>query len=442
MQRWFELESRRRMLWLPWIMVLGRTAAGLCGSIPSFTEFRQINEENFRAIQSGTIRMQYTQFNRVRREDLETEAQNMRSALEGYAAQIQKRDLPEAQKKSLIETMERNLVGRAQKKLEANQLESQSKSVRAYTFDLGTTKYRLDEKVTESTGSVPAHDRVIVTSAGMQVRYHPQVDEAVVDYFKSPVAKDLPAYLGVAPPANLGEIADDAVVARTVTLDGRELVVYEATRAGTSDGLRIYVDPQIGYRYRRIEFLKEGRILRTIVADRYEFFGGIPFPRFHEEKYLDADDKETARRATTMEVESAQFNQAIDPNVFRIQYTAHTLITDTKMGIRYQASPDLGTAELATVEDLAERGLEEKMRLDLLAQSRSGAGQALEANAPARPDTQENRASGGPAQSPVPGQAIGSGRPVFRILSLLTIVVLVLAVGGLLLRRGGRQENR
>jgi len=229
-----------------------------------------------------------------------------------------------------------------------------------YTFDLSVQKYKVDEEPADpNLYKQPIYSRmggrrIILSSKGTELRYSKEMNHAVVGDYANTLARTIPVYLGVISQRHFEEFPESInVTIFQDSLDGRDVLVYELKEPGRNDKLRIYADPAVGYRYRLIESFSDGKLVRKIIAKDYRFFDGIPLPSFHEDTIYRSDPNAPIKKTETIQVEVAQFNQVIDPKVFKIQFTTDSIITDAISGLRFKPCPDKSVK--LGVEDILER---------------------------------------------------------------------------------------
>lgn len=329
--------------------------------------FMQMQQEHYDAIKSGTIVMKYVEeYGDSPLERLAKEKERIQINFDLTKTSILKNPNYSSETRGkLIDELEQR-YHREIDSLVAPQ--PQKQMYRKYIFDLSVNKYRLDEKPL-GANSTEVHPRVIVTSEGTQIRYRTDIDQAVVDYFNNVVASDLPAYLGVVEPQKI-RVFPENVTTFEEEIDGKKVLVYDLMAPDRVNKLRIYVDPAIGYRYCQVEWFSRDKIMRKIVARNYKLFDGIPFPTFHEDIIYSKSADNPVQRKTTIEIETAQFNQIIEPELFKIQFTRDTIITDMKLKWRFKPFADEDIIPFE-VEDIVNKLLDTSVANKIAQKSRS-----------------------------------------------------------------------
>jgi len=321
---------------------------------PGFTAFMEMHEAHRNAVRTGMVRMRYTEYQFVpeaaRRCEWEKE--------EVKAKIFEAPNLSPEEKEAFVSEMERSFCEARPKYFLAS--ERTLDIYRDFIFDFSKGRFKLDEKPVDpdffDQWGVDL-DRVVLTlDDGTQVRYYRRFDQAVIhENAISDVAfmaEVQGAFLGVIGPRRL-EDAPNNVVVFASSLDGQEIVVYEITGSAGRDVLRIWVDPSVGYRYRKIEFLRDGKVVERITAKDYKFFDGIAFPIFHEDIVYRDDPNRPVRCKKTIQVLEAKFNQELDPNAFKISFTPNSKVTCQSPLITFRPCSE-GDCEL-TVKELLEK---------------------------------------------------------------------------------------
>jgi hypothetical protein len=197
-------------------------------------------------------------------------------------------------------------------------------------------RYRMEEELDRADPRNDSRLKTVVMSKGALVTYFPDIAQAVVDEQKNGVPQDMPIDLALLHPDQLSE-APSALKAEAPDVLDNGILRYEV-HGEESSSARIYVDPRLGHRCRKLEFLDGGVITRTVTADKFEFVNGIPFPTLcHETDY--SSDGASKIRDMLIEVESARFNVPVPPSDFRISFAPNTWVTHIRLNLRHLVNP-------------------------------------------------------------------------------------------------------
>jgi hypothetical protein len=324
------------------------------GSAVNFAAFMQIQQEHYDAIKTGWINLSYEE--EVFTSPEERLADQKERIIKNYELTQQS-----IMNNARIGSQEREQILSELKRRQEYELgslpmpEPKTTILRQYIFDLSSCNYRLEERpVNEASSSVKP--QIIVTSEGKQVRYRTDIDQAVIDYYKDKVANDLPAYLGIVEPKKL-KMFPANIRTYQDRMNDIDATVFELSTSDKASVLKIYADPSLGYRYRKVEWFSNNAVIREIVASDYRMYDGILFPAFHEDIIYNSSGKIEIKK--TIKVNSAGFNQPVDPGIFTIQYTPETIITDLKLKMRFK--PFVKEEDLEyTVDEIISKAIEHR----------------------------------------------------------------------------------
>ncbi|MCH9022896.1 MAG: hypothetical protein IID32_09030 [Planctomycetes bacterium] len=335
--------------------------AGVCRGIPlSFLEFQRINQVNHDLIQTGHIRVEVDVYQRRRVVDPALLAQQQQQWRKQEQAIRADPSLSAAQQEAQLKQVYPAYLRRWDREKMPETRRHVTETVR---FDQGILQFRTDIRMTNSWSP----DRVLRSMSfrfeGQIVRYDRDHDHLIIEYTNNKSPSTLPSRLGTIHPSQLYGIAEEDVVTRKAALEGHEVSVYDVQRE--HDRMVIYADPALGYRYRKIELFKEGRLAESISATDYRLFDDIALPTHHETKHFSIDKPNTPfwRRKTTRILQATALNQAIDPNVFEIAFTPTTVFQDLKLGLRYRpfaAREGPIVSSLKDIKAIIDAGIERK----------------------------------------------------------------------------------
>jgi hypothetical protein len=324
------------------------------GSTVDFATFMQMQQEHYDTIKTGWINLSYEEeaFASPEKRLVDQKERIVSNYELSKQSIVNNAQIGNEEKEQILSELKR----RQEHELASLAMpEPKTTTIRQYTFDLSSYSYRLEEKPVNDTSS-SVKPRIIVTSEGKQVRYRTDIDQAVIDYYKGKTASDLPTYLGIVEPEKLKMFPANIRMYQD-RINNVEVTVFELSTAGKADTLKIYADPSLGYRYRKIEWLSNNAVIREIVASDYRMYDGIPFPAFHEDTIYNSSGKMDTRK--TIKVNSAAFNQPIDAGIFTIQYTPETVITDLKLKMRFQPFVEEKDLEY-TVDEIINKVIEHR----------------------------------------------------------------------------------
>ena len=283
-------------------------------------------------------------------------------------------------------------------------------------------KYRINETLLTPTNLDNQRPSVLVISSENQVDYLRDSDIAVIADLKKGKVRKKNLFLGVVNPKHI-DFSGFNVNSETNKIDGHEVIAYELTIDGIDGMTKIYADPALGYRYRKVEYFNNGYLVRTLIAKDYKFFDGIPYPTFHERKDFEASPGNKLLKSETTQIQKASFNQKIDSDVFNIKFTTNTWITDLSLGMRFKpfVDFDLESLESLSIEDLTEIRLENKAKemIDKDIQRSQPQEEKVEAN-------NEDRIEGNMKSSDKPQKTIYKN--IYFIAGLVTFVFLIMVV--------------
>lgn len=331
----------------------------------SFYEFQQINQQNYDQVQSGNIQVHCNTYERKRLEDLQRRAAVEKEHYDRKRQEIETSDtMSEARQAAMLEQLEERR-SQTESDIDMDNLETWSEETRTYTFDLGTNQCRIDTQCL--TPGANDQSCIIVRSEGTQIQYFTKYDYGIVNHMKNPrVTRKMPCQFGTVTPKWFAGMSEDNVTTTTEVLDGHEVIVYDIV-VQDQFRTRLYVDPTLGYRYRKMEIFRDGHLIRSYRAQEYELFDGIPVPTVHEAASYEIGSESKPITTEKMNIRTAQLNHEIDPRAFRIGYTSKSKILDMTLGMLYQPFMDVDATDLApqSVEDVVATILDIKANTEI-----------------------------------------------------------------------------
>ena len=309
---------------------------GKCSGIDKidFPALLQIHKKQYDSVKTGYLSILYSEYEYFSDEELQSRTQQRRTDVERSIEQIrQDPNFTSQQKERFISQLEKGL---REGPLQIPQVNERKKELsREFTLDISAQKYKLVEKSLDPNDAGTIHPGITLTSERNQIRYRTDIDQAIVDHYDNDIMLNVPAYLGIIKPIEFREIPKEAAVSEN-TLDGSDVLAYEITSSVQGYKSRIYVDPAIEYRYRKIDIFRNDVVVEEITAKDYKRFGNMLFPTYYEESIYNIDKKHSLRKKTIIQVKDARFNIALDPNALKIKFTPNTTITDLKIGRVYK----------------------------------------------------------------------------------------------------------
>lgn len=133
-------------------------------------------------------------------------------------------------------------------------------------------------------------------------------------------------FLGVIDKALLSEDRNPTLT--KIDSDGESLLRIELTIEGqTVRKGTIECVPSLGYRFRRIEWRIDGRLIKETIADDYRDIDGVPYPFLYIERSFYEDGK--VRRETKYVIEDVRLGVDLSVNDFKVFVPSGTNFTDT-----------------------------------------------------------------------------------------------------------------
>jgi len=326
-----------------------------------FSFFRSVHEQSYNSIKTGSIKMRYKSYEFIPSQTLKYMLEREKESMEAAKLKFRKDpNLTESKRENLIRQVDAGF------QMQLRRLSVQERLVdvnRTLVFDKNSEKCKLEEQPSEPNISEPVFsdktlNRIVITlNDGTQYYYNKRADAITTNKINT-VAVELPfyfdAYLGLLRPAWFAELAERDV-SSTVSqgkLDGRKVIVVDLIEPERSFELKIYADPDIGYKYRKIESFIDGKLVELRKAKDYHLFNGIYFPMSHEYIVYGDDPNNPISKKEVVKVLNAEFNQLIDPNTFKIQCTTKTIFYQPELNLRFKLCPE--KASRLSVEKILE----------------------------------------------------------------------------------------
>ena len=361
-----------RLLWVPMALyAVAQVSAPVClaeENLADFETFVQLNQKNYKLIQTGMLSMRYAEYRFIPEQQLLQQREKAKTQAEQIKIRfLQDPNLSDKQRSNLIQQVQESYQ-RELKRLSVS--ERRMDLYRTLIFDVPAEKCKVEKEPADANVSEPVSmdeslRSVSLTSQdGIQINYRKDLDRGSIHTISISAAR-LPsyfgAYLGIITPRQFRDLpANHTVSVSEDNVDGRDVVVYEIAEIGRDTKLRIYADPAIGYRYRQIEGFHEGKVVSRTIAKHFRIVDGIAFPTFHENISYSADPNHPMSKKVTYQIRDMNFNRVINPDVFKIYCTTETVITHGELLLEFKPCPD-NSAKLG-VEEILEIALERKLQ--------------------------------------------------------------------------------
>lgn len=312
--------------------------SGQTVSVPlEFSAVLERNATNGASIQTGQLVCRYD-FDRVA--SLDTKAKLLSSFESMEKGILQDSTLTDAQRLERLSQVDRQM--RRAESGDFSAIERHESLNRIVTFDVNKGMYKQADEPLDPTmlirskppmESLDRHaapaDRfrtIILSNGRTYVYYNPDIASATVSgsaeiHFFVPML----GILGSAAPLQLNY---QSVRAQRGTIDGASVVLYDLIDGDRTT--RVFVDPQLDYRYRRIELRDKDVLIREITARDYVAFCATYYPTFHEDVTYNPDDAHSVATKETWRVLTAQFNSPIDPSAFEFLLDPASSVLDMR----------------------------------------------------------------------------------------------------------------
>jgi len=300
-----------------------------------FGTFLKANKANLEAVRTGKISSIYDETRRPNPNPEERE-----KALERMARQQRERlddrieKMPDDRKELLLRNIEERQARMKERLKEEMGSVQEFRLKRTTTFDLQAKRWRREEEPANPEGIVtefPPNPGATLTSRhmrtitvyedGKSVMYLPDANRLAPSSRDDDKPASFPLKsecLGVVSPDIIESFKDRPGRGEKGAIDGQDVVVYELADPESGDRMKVYADPAVGHRLRRIEFLVQDRLRRKIGAKDYKEFDGIPVPtRYESASYYDDADGTTMTQRSE-QIVSAELNIALAPDAFAI----------------------------------------------------------------------------------------------------------------------------
>ncbi len=130
---------------------------------------------------------------------------------------------------------------------------------------------------------------------------------------------------------------ENSPVISTMIKDNKELIKITVNNNEFGSTGTAVCDPALGYRFTRIEWKKDNRLLRETVAEDYRLIGDTAYPFYYSDKYYDPNGNVIIQ--TTYQIENISFRNEPQINDFKIFVPQGTEITDTVISMKVFDNP-------------------------------------------------------------------------------------------------------
>ena len=299
----------------------------------SLADVRQIHEEHFNLIRSGTITYILTEEQYPTEEESRERAEKRREKRQAMAQEMMDRHKESSEKvRRQIEEQAARLLAEPPA---ATVVEPDIKRIQVW-FDRDSDQKRREMTPLNSLG-VPKEDQsdpsnrtqFRVSGPKSFIQYVDRCGSAVIFPRHSRSGNQSSAATwGALDPNYFSDFSASGEIEKA-QIEGHAVDVCSLT-SPDSDKWKIVlcVDPTVGYRFRLLETYLQGNLFRRVTASDYRLVNDIPFPFHSEETFFRPEDGTVAER-TTYEVLDVEFNQAVPPETFELQLPDYARIVDT-----------------------------------------------------------------------------------------------------------------
>lgn len=261
-------------------------------------------------------------------------------------------------------------------------------------YDTGVGKYRLDRDPVlpedwdenRPAGSTKAYRSTFIVGEGKRSEYLLDKNYAISGSQDDPTRRPVEPYLGVIGTKDIEGF--EFVASSENTVDGYGVIVYEYAKPGRNIRKLIYADPNLGYRFRRVEVYSGGSLRQMIEAKNYRFFGEIPLPTLYEKVAYRNDSSRPIISRDTVKVTNAVFNVPLDTSLFEAPLKKGTRVFNEDLKMDLVLEEDAGTERGGVqLQEFVEEGLTRRLDGELIRESRTQPEEAEEKDAKPAPRT-------------------------------------------------------
>jgi len=141
-------------------------------------------------------------------------------------------------------------------------------------------------------------------------------------------------------------------VLSNIDSNGNSLLLIEVTSNGQNAPKgTIECDPSLGYRFRRIEWRSNGKLIRETIADDYRDIKGTPYPFIYIDRTFDKDEKILVETKYTFD--KVELGVDLSPSDFKILVPDKTIFTDAFLSMSRQEIEKgdyMGIADVLNIE--------------------------------------------------------------------------------------------
>lgn len=296
----------RKIVWL--VCVVWFSEAGAAGAkVVSLEELRNVNAANRTAVMTGRFIYEQTEWNswpvESRPGSTEMEIRQDKAARNRH----RKMDMLLDHKKGRIKTIQTDM-------------RDLDEVIRKYGLDPNARKYISDSLLSIVDGH---YEMQLLGTAWPDE----QPELALVELPPMPIGNFDMLYLGAVEDRLLSD--EKNPVLTEIDRDGRRLL--RVTLSGTVNGLKwsrtIDCDPELNYRFRKIQAYSGGVLRGQTIADKYADVNGIPFPFVYARRGFYSDG--TVSREFIQTFEKVQLNLDVSNKGFEIFVPPNTTVNDS-----------------------------------------------------------------------------------------------------------------
>ena len=210
--------------------------------------------------------------------------------------------------------------------------------------ELGAVRIKQLRPPRESEGAPPGfvERQEILKIDNKWLTFMPDAGQAYVRELETDIWDELPGRIGLLPDSIFNRIDSSSVSVETQMLGENEVLMYEGLFSEVENAsIRLYLDQQLNFRYRRIEWLSNGALIKVEIAEDYEKIGNDYVPMFLELSRFEINDPSKLRDQTTTKVVHAELNPPFSTDLFSIPFPQSTTVIDLDRGLVVR-TPSIG----------------------------------------------------------------------------------------------------
>lgn len=349
-------------------------------------ELSEINRENYDHVKS--IEVDLT-FERYQWKDSEQILNQNQMLIDGYLEHKEKNNNDPTKSESEKDAFNRSIDKLIQRAKDSKpKLHTENIYSRKFYVDFSKEKYRLEQSPADPEMKIIDIKEHLMESKKNLFPANRMEKITVASYAKdnqvfmtyTPIAKNVSikrlgnlqniyesgARLGVLNPKFLPGDYELMSITKS-TIEEYSVLIYELQLEKKSKKIkieRIYVDPGLGYRYRRVESLIDNQMFCLREAKDYKFFNNVPLPTYHEATWFTSDPDRPIRQKDIIRIKDAKINEPLPPDIFKIDYPDDTTIYDEISGIATNKAKDIENS--VSLDEIIEIGLETRFEKEIV----------------------------------------------------------------------------